>query len=53
MRNWLSSKSHHWAPARRDKIAAFSARISLMETSQIKQTIVDLAERADALRRYL
>ena len=25
----------------------------LMETSQIKQTIADLAERSDALRRYL
>jgi len=24
-----------------------------METSQIKQTIADLAERSDALRRYL
>jgi len=25
----------------------------IMETSQIKQSIVDLGERSDALRRYL
>jgi len=25
----------------------------MMETNQIKQTIADLAERSDALRRYL
>jgi len=42
--------------APRDKIAPFSATsiaAANMETSHIKLSIVDLTERADALRRYL
>jgi hypothetical protein len=52
----LWSKSPNYTMVRRDKITHFYVtRIpkAIMETSQIKQSIVDLTERTDALRRYL
>jgi hypothetical protein len=55
-RNWWLSKLLRCTTVRHDKIAPFSATGFLeaaMETSQIKQSIVDLTERTDALRRYL
>jgi hypothetical protein len=48
-----SNKSRHCRAGARAKIATFSAREFLMETSQISQSIADLVERTDALRGYL
>ena len=51
--NSLSSKLRRCVEPLHDKIARFCAMGFLMETSQLKQSIVELAERTDALRRYL
>jgi len=53
----LSNKLHRYTTHQHDNIAQLSASKNFsditMETSQVKQTIVDLTERTDALRRYL